>query len=125
MKKVLLDSDVIIDILRGFKETMKKVEELFEENELYISGITEMEIFAGKDMEKEEKRKKIVEMISKFKKVNPTNEIFRLAGDFRRRYNISIPNCLIAATAYSIGAILFTKNVQDFRKIEEIKILHV
>jgi len=98
------------------------VEKLFAENELYISGITEMEVFAGKDMENEEKKKKIIEMLSIFKKVNPTNEIFRLAGEFRRRYNITFPDCVIAATTYLLKAELFTKNTKDFEKIEEIKI---
>jgi predicted nucleic acid-binding protein len=122
MKKIVLDSDVIVDILRGFKDTIKKVEKLFAENELYISGITEMEIFAGKDVENEEKKKKIIELFSKFKKVNPNNEIFRLAGEFKRKYYITFPDCLIAATTYLLKAELFTKNIKDFEKVKEIKI---
>ncbi len=52
--KVVVDTDAIIDILRGFKPTKEKIKELLENNELFISGITEAEIFAGKDMEVEE-----------------------------------------------------------------------
>ena len=122
MKKILVDSDIIIDILRGLKETVKKVEDLFRENELYISGITEMEIFAGKDAEDNRKRKMMEELLSKFKKINPNNEIFKIAGEFRRKYNISPPDCIIAATSYWMNTELWTRNVTDFEKVVEIRI---
>ena len=123
MRKVLLESDVIIDILRNFKKTIKRVESLLEDSELFISGITEAEIFADKDMENEKKRKAVIDLFSKLKKINPTNEIFRVAGKFRRKYKLPLVDCIIGATAYSIGAELFTRNVKDFRKIKEIKTL--
>ena len=123
MKRILVDSDVLVDVLRGSKETAKKLEKLFEESELYISGITEMEILAGKDVENGHKRKLVVHLLSKFKKINPTNEIFKVASEFRRKYRISTPDCIIAATAYTIDATIFTRNVKDFSKIKESRIL--
>ena len=122
MRKILIDSDIIIDILRGLRKTVKEVEELFKENELYISGITEMEIFAGKDAEDNRKRKMMEELLSKFKKINPNNEIFKIAGEFRRKYNISPPDCIIAATSYWMNTELWTRNVTDFEKVVEIRI---
>ena len=122
MKKILIDSDIIIDILRGLRKTVEEVKELFKENELYISGITEMEIFAGKDAEDNRKRKMMEELLSKFKKINPNNEIFKTAGEFRRKYNMCLPDCIIAATSYQINAELWTRNVKDFEKVMEIKI---
>ena len=122
MKKILVDSDIIIDILRGFKKTVKKVENIFEGSELYISGITEMEVFAGKDAENSQKRKMMEKLLSKFKKINPNNEIFKTAGEFKRKYNISPPDCIIAATAYLINAELWTRNITDFEKVPGIRI---
>jgi len=81
-----------------------------------------VEVFAGKDAEKIQKRKLISELLSQFKKINPDNEIFRIAGEFRRKYGVSIPDCIIAATAYSIDADLFTRNINDFKRIREIRV---
>ena len=118
----MIDSDIIIDLLRGLSKTVEEAKRLFKENELYISGITEMEIFAGKDAEDDRKREMMKELLSKFKKINPNNEIFEIAGEFRRKYNISPPDCIIAATSYWINAELWTRNVKDFEKVVEIKI---
>ena len=121
--KVIIDTDVVIDVLRGFEPTKEKIKELLENNELLISGITEAEIFAGKDMEIEEKREKIVKFLSKFKKINPNNRILQIAGKFRRRYGISLLDCIIAATAYTLNAKLFTRNKKDFKKMKEIELI--
>ena len=121
--KVIIDTDVIIDVLRGFKPTKEKIKELLENNELLISGITEAEIFAGKDMEMEEKKKKIVKFLSMFKKVNPDNQILQIAGEFKRKYRISLLDCTIAATAYVLNAKLFTRNKKDFEKIKEVRLI--
>jgi predicted nucleic acid-binding protein len=94
-----------------------------EENELFISGITEAEIFSGKDSESENKRQKILRVLSFFQKVNPNNEILQKAGEFRRKYNISLLDCIIAATAHHINAVILTKNEKDFSKIKEVKLL--
>jgi predicted nucleic acid-binding protein len=46
------------------------------------------------------------------------NEIAVKAGEYRRRYDVEIPDAIIAATAFKERAKVFTKNVEDFRKIE-------
>ena len=121
--KIVVDTDVIIDVLRGFEPTKEKIKELLENNELLISGITEAEIFAGKDMEMGEKKKKIVKFLSMFKKVNPDNQILQIAGEFKRKYRISLLDCIIAATAYVLNAKLFTRNKKDFEKIKEVRLI--
>ncbi len=121
--KVVIDTDIVIDVLRGFEPTKEMIKKLLEKNELIISGITEAEIFAGKDMEVEEKKKKIVKFLSRFKKINPDNKILQVAGEFRRRYKVSLLDCIIAATAYVHNAGLFTRNKKDFEKIKEIRLV--
>jgi predicted nucleic acid-binding protein len=121
--KIVVDTNIIIDILRNVEASLALVKKLMEENELFISGITEAEIFSGKDSESENKRQKILRVLSFFQKVNPNNEILQKAGEFRRKYNISLLDCIIAATAHYINAVILTKNEKDFSKIKEVKLL--
>jgi predicted nucleic acid-binding protein len=120
--KIVVDSDVIIDVIRNVQTSLDLLKELVKENELFISGITEAEIFSGRDLQDENKKQKLLRFLSFFQKVNPNNEILQKAGEFRRKYNISLLDCIIAATAYCINAELLTRNEKDFSKIEEIKL---
>jgi predicted nucleic acid-binding protein len=93
-----------------------------KENELFISGITEAEIFSRRDLQDENRKQKLLRFLSFFQKVNPNNEILQKAGGFKRKCNISLLDCIIVATAYCIDAELLTRNEKDFSKIEEIKL---
>jgi predicted nucleic acid-binding protein len=120
--KIIVDTSIIIDILRNVKASIDLIQKLSKENLLFISGITEAELFSGKDADNERKKEKILELLSYFQKINPTNEILQKAGEFRRKYNVSLLDCIIAATAYYLNAEILTKNGKDFSKIKEIKI---
>jgi predicted nucleic acid-binding protein len=120
--KIIVDTSIIIDILRNVKASIDLIQKLSKENLLFISGITEAELFSGKDADNERKKEKILELLSYFQKINPTNEILQKAGEFRRKYNVSLLDCIIAATAYYLNAEILTKNEKDFSKIKEIKI---
>ncbi|MCS7106036.1 MAG: type II toxin-antitoxin system VapC family toxin [Candidatus Aenigmarchaeota archaeon] len=120
--KILVDTDIIIDVLRNFRKTIEILKELNAKSELFISGITESEIFSGKDLNENEKREKVKKFLLNFRKINPDNEIFQLAGELRRKYQVSLLDSIIAATACKIEASLLTKNVKDFKKISEIKL---
>jgi len=121
--KIVVDSDVIIDVMRNVQSSVELLEDLMKENELFISGITEAEVFSGRDMQNEDKRQKLLRFLSFFQKINPNNEILQKAGEFRRKYDLPLLDCIIASTAYHIGAVMLTRNEKDFSKIEEIKLL--
>jgi predicted nucleic acid-binding protein len=121
--KIVVDTSILIDILRNIEISLTLIQKLARENELFISGITEAEIFSGKDLENEEKKQKVLKLLSFFRKTNPTNEILQKAGEFRRKYNTSLPDSIIAATAHHINAVILTKNEKDFSKIKEVKLL--
>ncbi|MEM5790535.1 MAG: PIN domain-containing protein [Candidatus Aenigmatarchaeota archaeon] len=120
--KILVDTDIIIDVLRNFRKTIEILKDLSRKNELFISGITESEIFSGKDLEEKKKREKVKNFLSSFKKINPDNEIFQTAGEFRRKYQILLLDSIIAATAYKMEAFLLTKNIKDFKRVDEVKL---
>ncbi|MBI2029858.1 hypothetical protein HYT02_05560, partial [Candidatus Gottesmanbacteria bacterium] len=53
MEKILIDTDVIIDFLRGYKKRISALFTQIERKEIkvYISQISVIELFAGEDAE--------------------------------------------------------------------------
>lgn len=51
--------------------------------------------------------------------------IARGAGEIRRKYKTKTPDALIASTAVMYQAPLVTRNVRDFKKIKELKVLEI
>jgi len=120
--RILVDSDIIIDVLRGHKPAADFLLRLREGNELFISGVTEGEIYSGKDMGNEGKRRAVSGLMAQFSKINPHNAIFKLAGGLRRETGISMADAVIASTALSINAHLMTRNQRDFGKISGLRL---
>ncbi len=122
MDEILFDTSIIIDHLRGVSaasDLMLKV----QNGEIIgsISVITEAELFAGRDMEDEGKERFVIDLLDLFTKISVDSHISRIAGSFRRKHNVLLPDCIIAATAFTQGYKLLTKNVKDFEKIKEIR----
>jgi len=117
--KYLVDTSLLIELLRG----NEKVAELLENlpKPVYISGVTEAELLSGKECKQPDKERKIIELISLFQKINPSNEINRIAGKLRRERDMSLLDALIAATAIKIGATLITLD-KDFERVREVKV---
>jgi tRNA(fMet)-specific endonuclease VapC len=120
--EVLFDTSVIIDHLRGVNAASHLISRV-QNGELmgFISVITEPELFAGKDMEDEEKEKSITDLLALFTKIPVDSHIAKIAGSFKRKHNVLLPDCIIAATAFIQGYKLLTKNTKDFERIKEIR----
>jgi predicted nucleic acid-binding protein len=112
--RIILDSDIIIDHLRGFKYLDNLTGQLFGNTSL-ISAVSIAEIYSllyFNEIEKVEK------LISTFKIVVIDSVIAKVAGKYRmifhKSHNLLIPDALIAASAKISNAILVTKNIKHF-----------
>jgi len=112
MKTLLFDSDVVIDILRGKRETMDQLFELMFGHSLVCSVITVAEVYAGMFPREEVGTDAILESLTKI----PVSEtIAKAAGKLRFEHpRLGMMDCLIAATALLRGAHLLTKNVKHY-----------
>lgn len=120
--KIVYDTSILVDHLRNFKQATNTIMKARNGEIIgYISALSEAELFAGKDSADEKKRLLVSELISLFIKVNIDNDIARKAGEFRRKYNIPLSDCIIGATAAVNKLKLWTKNVEDFKPIKEIE----
>ena len=113
---ILADTNVIIYLLDGDKA----IAELFDQNIIFISFITELELLSAKRYSKSQEEK-IKEVIEKFNVYEYNNLIKKSSIYFRQNYTLKIPDAIIAATAFTYKLPLFTADKQ-FSKIVEIKI---
>lgn len=120
MSQVLVvDTNIFIDNLRGLESARRFFDSIRNDHgcSMYYSAITEAELLSGKECENEEKADRILELLSLGEKILVTNDIARAGGAIRRKYNLTLLDALIAATALSIGGILCTRDIGAFKAI--------
>ena len=113
-KSILIDSDVIIDHLRGIGNFGKIINNT-SNNKCHISVISIVEVYSNLFPNEY----KVVEMLlSELKIVNLDMIISKLAGNYRmifyKSHSLKIPDAVIAATAKFTNTILVTKNLKHF-----------
>lgn len=123
MKKLLLDTSVIIDFLRRKDKTGALLYQLATED-LYISIITHTELYSGKSVWENKKAQEEVEELFSGMTILPLIiEVSQIAGKIKAYGpNISMLDCIIAATARYHDLDLVTLNIKDFIKISGIKL---
>jgi len=120
---ILLDSDVLIEFLKGNPETYKIIS-CINPSDMAISSVTFMEILYGAFNKKE--ILKIKTILSNYSIIHINEEISAKALDLIEKYsksnNLHIPDALIASTALYYQLELLTYNLKDFRYIEGLKL---
>lgn len=123
--RVLLDTTVLIDYLRG-KPAVERVNALLARGDtLYTSPVNVEEIIRGLSTTESE----AVEGLFDGLRIEAIGRAQgRQAGEWRRRFaavgtTLSQADCLIAASAHAAGAVLATGNPRHF-PMEEIEIEH-
>ena len=120
---IVLDTNILIEILKGDRKTIDTVESLTEQ--LSISSITVMELYYGA-LNKTELNK-LEKFVSLFHIIHIDEHISRMATKLIKRYakrhSLDIPDSLIASTALLNDAMLLTYNKKDFKYIEGMKLL--
>lgn len=123
MEIILLDTNILIKILKGDEKTIKKVQSF--KQQLHISSITVMELYYGA-LNKAELNK-IEKFISLFIVIEVNEKISKkatkLIKEYAKSHNLDIPDSLIASTSLENNARLFTYNLKDFRYILGIELL--
>ena len=115
MGLILADTNVIIYMLEG-DETIAR---LFDDNEIAISFITELELLTGKAYTLAQS-KLINITINKCHVYNYDKFIKASCMSLRAKYSLKLPDSIIAATAHAYHLPLFTSD-KSFAKLIEIK----
>ncbi|MBU4299321.1 type II toxin-antitoxin system VapC family toxin [Patescibacteria group bacterium] len=124
VSQYLLDTDIIIDHLRTKTFSLKLIQKLQIEKCLFlISVITKAEVFAGLSMADLKIQNQVKEFLDSFQNIEINSQIAEKAGEFKRKYKVDLIDSLIGATAFFTNSILITRNLKDFQKIKEIKVI--
>lgn len=117
---MLIDTDILIDYLRGHPSAVSFMEQNIDD--LIISAVSVAELYQG--VREGQERTKLSRMISALTVVPLTQEIAEIAGLFRRDYRDSIgcglADCMIAATASEHHLDLATLNDKHFRMLSNV-----
>ena len=116
----VLDTNVLIEILKNNQSTIKQVESLSPP--LFVSVISAMELLYGA-LNKNE-LKKLQQFLSLFTIIQLDEKIsqkaFVLIAQYSKSHTLDIPDALIAASCLENNKSLFTYNRKDFRFIPKL-----
>jgi predicted nucleic acid-binding protein len=123
-----LDTDIVIEILRGNETAVNKMESFPQETLINITGLTVYELYKGvlyigsKKLEDD-----LVNFIQSVEVLQLDSYIERKAGEIyaylkKKGEIISDADILIAATVLVNDSVLVTNNVEHFKRIKGLKI---
>ena len=108
---LLLDSNIVLYLLNG-EETLIP---LLEGKSLYLSFITQLELLSFPEISQEEINK-IERFIQECIIIEISSTIKEYTINFRKKFRLSLPDSIIAATSLYINVPLVTAD-SDFKKL--------
>lgn len=118
----LVDTSILIDVLRGRDEAVAALREARHAGPLHASEVTRLEVLAGMRPKEEPATRALLGALT----WHPLDaRIAEIAGELGRRWlpahrGIDSADLAIAATAIALGAPLATRNVKHFPMFEDL-----
>lgn len=128
MIKILVDTSILIDYVRGESEALRKLFRLQEEDKvkLLTSSVVVFEFYSGQSLQDKKIEEKINTLFEKISIKDFTGEIAKLAAKINRENKLyrrlAANDLLIGASAIYFQAKLITKNKKDFRMIPNLEL---
>lgn len=122
---LLLDTTVLIDVLRAHKDRRALLAELVAGGHILATAAMNVgEVYAGMRPGEEERTEAL---LANLEIVPMTADTARRAGKLRREWarkgqTFSLPDMIVAATAIEQGAVLMTDNRKHFRHIPGLEL---
>lgn len=124
MKRILIDTSIIIDCLRQKNKRQTVFVKLVQDQTvLFTSIVTHTECFSGKSIwERKEAMEALKLLFSDIKILLLDEKTSEKAGGIRAQYSRNLADAIIAATALTYKLELATLNKKDFEKIDGINL---
>ena len=112
MTRILVDSDVLADHLRGHRPFVAGADVL------HVSAVTRAELFSGRGAEE----RRIRRLLEAMTDLPVDAAVAERAGRLPRGSARRLPDALIAATALEHRLTLVTRNIRDFEGIRGLRV---
>jgi tRNA(fMet)-specific endonuclease VapC len=129
---IVVDTDVLIDLLREKDDAVKKIRELEKNEELATTDINVFELYFGAyNSNKRDKNLSSTRgLLKNMTLLHTTEEAMEIGGriysDMKAKgKSIDIRDVLIAAITLQNGASLLTRNREHFERTEEIVLVSI
>ena len=117
---ILLDSNIII---YAASDEYKSIRELIKTSECCCSIISQLEVLGYPKITTEQT--KFFEAIFQLLDIIPiSEEVIKKAIEYRKKFNMSVADSIIAATSKTFSCTLYTNNEKDFKNIRDIKVIN-
>ena len=124
---IVVDTDILIDLLREKDDAVKKIRELEKNEELATTDINVFELYFGayKSNKKDKNLSSTRGLLKNLTLLHTTEEAMETGGRIysnmkAKGKSIDIRDVLIAAITLQNGASLLTRNREHFERIEEL-----
>ncbi len=122
--KIVVDSSIIIDYLRGGKKWAEFIDHAERDVQLFLPTIVIFELFSGSSTKNISKLKEMLTFIREFQRIDLNESIAQVSGEFFRdsKTKIQVADYIIATSALSINATVLTLNQKHFAQISHLSL---
>lgn len=131
MEVLCLDTDILIDLLRGESKTVEEIKQLEDKFELVTTAINLFELYYGAYKTGRERNIEAVKEVARRVEVlNLTEKSAEISGKIlaeleKRGEAIDFRDVMIAGIVIENNITLYTRNVKHFERIEGINLYRI
>ena len=131
MEVLCLDTDILIDLLRGESKTVEEIKQLEDKFELVTTAINLFELYYGAYKTGRERNIEAVKEVARRVEVlNLTEKSAEISGKIlaeleKRGEAIDFRDVMIAGIVIENNITLYTRNVKHFKRIERINLYRI
>ncbi|MEK7597079.1 MAG: PIN domain-containing protein [Patescibacteria group bacterium] len=128
MKKIFIDTDIIISFTKGHAIFLKELikEQRNNKIELIINPVVVAEFFTDKNLSNNKKYQQAVRLFQNFTVLIINKQIGFITGELlRNSLTVAIGDAIIAATCLENKLELITNNQKDFKKVKGLNFYKV
>lgn len=122
VKGYCVDSDILIDYLRGRQNAREFLISAGARYPLFISVVSVVEAYAGRETREQEKRERLDAFLDSFHIVDLDRALARKAGELRREHEGLFADMIVAASALAHNLTLATRNVRHYQDIDSLRV---
>ena len=113
--RFVLDTNAVIFLTTKGNMIHPDLQDELNEADLFVSVISEIELFAKKELPPDEEENLRALLSDRITVIDLTNDIKKETIALRRNNKLKLPDCIVAATAVVLNAVLLTNDTELLR----------